>query len=149
MQANRWKKRGLSLVPTRFGLSWQSAHYNVFVAIYHSDGTIAIEHGGVEVGQGINQKVGGLICCPSPVVVRPAVCYFVLLLLYCSQLSVILSFFCIAANCLLFVLLLLYCSQLSGILSFFFCIAASCLLFCCSFFVLQPNCLSFFQSNTQ
>lgn len=55
--ANRWKKRGLSMVPTRFGLFWQSAHYNVFVAIYHSDGTIAIGHGGIEVGQGVNQKV--------------------------------------------------------------------------------------------
>ncbi|KAK7486654.1 hypothetical protein BaRGS_00022055, partial [Batillaria attramentaria] len=56
-QANRWKKRGLSLVPTRFGLVWQSSYYNVFVAIYHSDGTIAIGHGGIEVGQGVNQKV--------------------------------------------------------------------------------------------
>lgn len=57
VQANRWKKRGLSLVPTRFGLVWQSGYFNVFVAIYHSDGTIVIEHGGIEVGQGINQKV--------------------------------------------------------------------------------------------
>ncbi|XP_076471897.1 xanthine dehydrogenase-like [Babylonia areolata] len=55
-KANRWKKRGLSLVPTRFGIIWSSAHYNVLVAIYHSDGTIAVEHGGIEVGQGINQK---------------------------------------------------------------------------------------------
>ncbi|XP_025087515.1 xanthine dehydrogenase-like [Pomacea canaliculata] len=56
-KANRWKKRGLSLVPTRFGLVWRSGYFNVFVAIYHSDGTIVIEHGGIEVGQGINQKV--------------------------------------------------------------------------------------------
>ena len=75
LQANRWKKRGLSLVPTRFGVFWQSAHYNVFVAIYHSDGTIAIEHGGIEVGQGINQKV----------------CALVLLLLYLSTTANFLS----------------------------------------------------------
>ncbi|XP_076451139.1 uncharacterized protein LOC143287015 isoform X2 [Babylonia areolata] len=55
-QANRWKKRGLSMVPTMFGISWDFANYNVFVAIYHADGTIAIEHGGIEVGQGINTK---------------------------------------------------------------------------------------------
>ncbi|KAK7099077.1 hypothetical protein V1264_003269 [Littorina saxatilis] len=56
-KANRWKKQGISLIPTRFGLAWQGAYFSVLVSIYHSDGTIAIEHGGIEVGQGINQKV--------------------------------------------------------------------------------------------
>ncbi|KAK7099380.1 uncharacterized protein [Littorina saxatilis] len=55
-QANRWKKRGLSMVPTKFGIGWLGGTYNVFVAIYHADGTIAIEHGGIEMGQGINTK---------------------------------------------------------------------------------------------
>ena len=45
------------MVPTRFGIAWAGVMYNVFVAIYHADGTIAIEHGGIEVGQGINTKV--------------------------------------------------------------------------------------------
>ncbi|KAL8614120.1 hypothetical protein ACOMHN_026337 [Nucella lapillus] len=56
-KANRWRKKGMSVVPTRFGLMWQGCHYSVLVAVYHSDGTIAIDHAGIEVGQGINQKV--------------------------------------------------------------------------------------------
>lgn len=56
-QANRWKKRGLSLVPTRYGLGVSHPYANVFVAIHHRDGTITIEHAGIEVGQGVNIKV--------------------------------------------------------------------------------------------
>ncbi|XP_070198779.1 xanthine dehydrogenase/oxidase-like [Littorina saxatilis] len=55
-QANRWKKRGISMIPVRYGIGLGS-HYNVFVAIYGSDGTIAIDHGGIEMGQGVNTKV--------------------------------------------------------------------------------------------
>ena len=57
LQANRWKKRGLSMVPTKFGIYWENSPFNVFMTIYHADGTIAIEHGGIEVGQGVNTKV--------------------------------------------------------------------------------------------
>ena len=87
-----------------------------------------------------------LLFCPSPVVLQPAVCYFVLLL-YRSQLSAICpSSAVLQPTVWYFVLLLLYCSQLPVILPFlFFCTAASCLLFCCSsFFVLQPIACHFF-----
>ncbi|XP_041366429.1 xanthine dehydrogenase-like [Gigantopelta aegis] len=56
-QANKWKKKGLSVVPLKFGIGWATATYNVFLTIYHGDGTVAIAHGGVESGQGINTKV--------------------------------------------------------------------------------------------
>lgn len=57
MQANRWMKRGTSIVPIKFYLELPGLHYTVLVNIYAEDGTVAISHGGVEVGQGINTKV--------------------------------------------------------------------------------------------
>ncbi|CAH0726811.1 unnamed protein product, partial [Brenthis ino] len=53
--SNRWKKRGL-----RFTLmNWQSSEpflLNITLSVYHGDGSVAITHGGVEIGQGINTK---------------------------------------------------------------------------------------------
>ena len=46
------------MMPVRFGLHWEgAAPYTVFVSIYAEDGTVAVSHGGVEIGQGINTKV--------------------------------------------------------------------------------------------
>ncbi|XP_059138915.1 uncharacterized protein LOC131927200 [Physella acuta] len=55
--ANRWKKRGLALMPNRFGIGWQQGTYNTHIMIYHADGSVAIAHGGIDMGQGINTKV--------------------------------------------------------------------------------------------
>ena len=49
------------MVPTKFGIPWTYGYFNVFIAIYHADGTIAIEHGGIEVGQGINTRVSSAV----------------------------------------------------------------------------------------
>ncbi|XP_047533997.1 xanthine dehydrogenase/oxidase-like isoform X1 [Vanessa atalanta] len=52
---NRWKKRGL-----RFALMrWNSTYpyiLNITLSVYSGDGSVAITHGGVELGQGINTK---------------------------------------------------------------------------------------------
>lgn len=45
------------MVPIKFYLYLTGLHYTVLVSIYAEDGTVAISHGGVEVGQGINTKV--------------------------------------------------------------------------------------------
>ncbi|KAK4325143.1 hypothetical protein Pmani_004297 [Petrolisthes manimaculis] len=57
-QDNRWKKRGLSILPARYTYIYLPEWaYRVQVTIYQHDGTVAISHGGVEMGQGINTKV--------------------------------------------------------------------------------------------
>jgi len=44
-------------VPMKFALDWQGTFYNCFVNIYHLDRSVAVSHGGIESGQGINTKV--------------------------------------------------------------------------------------------
>jgi xanthine dehydrogenase/oxidase len=50
-------KRGISVVPIKFYCEPSGVPYTVLVNIYAEDGTVAIAHGGVEIGQGINTKV--------------------------------------------------------------------------------------------
>ncbi|XP_076758274.1 uncharacterized protein LOC143427746 [Xylocopa sonorina] len=53
---NRWKKRGISLVPMMYPMMvWGQFH--ALVSIYARDGTVSVTHGGIECGQGINTKV--------------------------------------------------------------------------------------------
>ncbi|XP_032242989.2 xanthine dehydrogenase/oxidase-like [Nematostella vectensis] len=56
-KANRWRKRGLSLVPLRWSAMWGNGRYGALVSVFNNDGTVQITHGGIEVGQGINTKV--------------------------------------------------------------------------------------------
>lgn len=57
---NRWKKRGICLIPTKFGLSFATAlHLNqaaAYIKIYH-DGSVLLHHGGTEMGQGLYTKM--------------------------------------------------------------------------------------------
>ncbi|KAF2636577.1 hypothetical protein P280DRAFT_552758 [Massarina eburnea CBS 473.64] len=57
---NRWKKRGICLVPTKFGLSFATAlHLNqagAYIKIY-ADGSVLLHHGGTEMGQGLYTKM--------------------------------------------------------------------------------------------
>eukprot|EP00955_Chlamydomonas_euryale_P015544 166542-Chlamydomonas_euryale.AAC.2 len=51
--ANRWRKRGVSMVPSRYSL--QVGKRQATVIIY-TDGTIVVAHPGVETGQGLLTK---------------------------------------------------------------------------------------------
>ncbi|MGY6633290.1 MAG: xanthine dehydrogenase molybdopterin binding subunit [Alkalilacustris sp.] len=52
-------KRGLALAPVQFGISFTLTHLNQAGALVHvyQDGSIVLNHGGTEMGQGLFQKV--------------------------------------------------------------------------------------------
>lgn len=52
-------KRGLALTPVKFGISFTSSFLNqagALILIY-TDGTVQLNHGGTEMGQGLNTKI--------------------------------------------------------------------------------------------
>lgn len=55
-QENAWRKRGLRLSIMSYPIAY-SWNFPVTISVYHADGTIAISHGGIEMGQGINTKI--------------------------------------------------------------------------------------------
>ncbi|KAK9877005.1 hypothetical protein WA026_016033 [Henosepilachna vigintioctopunctata] len=55
---NRYKKRGLSVIPTKYGISFNATFLNqggALVLVYN-DGSVLISHGGIEMGQGLYTK---------------------------------------------------------------------------------------------
>ena len=58
-QEHEFVKRGISLTPVKFGISFTTAFLNQAGALVHiyNDGTIAVNHGGTEMGQGLNTKI--------------------------------------------------------------------------------------------
>ncbi len=46
-EKHKWRKRGLSLIPTKFGLSYTALHLNQAGALVHiyTDGSILVSHG--------------------------------------------------------------------------------------------------------
>nr|CAD7456038.1 unnamed protein product [Timema tahoe] len=53
---NRWKKRGMTLVPMTYPFPFWG-NFSAIVSIYAKDGSVSVAHGGIECGQGINTKV--------------------------------------------------------------------------------------------
>ena len=56
---SKWKKRGMALIPTKFGISFTALFLNqagALVHIYH-DGSVLVAHGGTEMGQGLHTKM--------------------------------------------------------------------------------------------
>jgi xanthine dehydrogenase large subunit len=52
-------RRGIALTPVKFGISFTATHYNQAGALVHvyNDGTVLLNHGGTEMGQGLFVKV--------------------------------------------------------------------------------------------
>ena len=56
-------RRGIALTPVKFGISFTATHYNQAGALVHvySDGSIHLNHGGCEMGQGLHTKVAQVV----------------------------------------------------------------------------------------
>ncbi|RYF90870.1 MAG: xanthine dehydrogenase molybdopterin binding subunit [Caulobacteraceae bacterium] len=61
--ANPTLKRGLALTPVKFGISFTATHLNQAGALIHvyTDGSVMLNHGGTEMGQGLYQKVAQVV----------------------------------------------------------------------------------------
>lgn len=56
-------KRGIALTPVKFGISFNVVQYNqagALVQVY-TDGSVLVNHGGTEMGQGLNTKVAQVV----------------------------------------------------------------------------------------
>jgi xanthine dehydrogenase molybdopterin binding subunit/xanthine dehydrogenase small subunit len=53
------RKRGLAITPVKFGISFNKTEYNQAGALVHiyTDGSVQLNHGGTEMGQGLHSKM--------------------------------------------------------------------------------------------
>lgn len=58
-RANPYQKRGLAITPVKFGISFNKTIYNQAGALIlvYTDGSIQLNHGGTEMGQGLHTKM--------------------------------------------------------------------------------------------
>ena len=77
-KSNRWRKRGVSLTPVKYGIGWDGANYGVLINVNAGDGTVMVSHSGIEMGQGIDTKVAQcaaeILKCPLEKARAPAEC---------------------------------------------------------------------------
>ena len=62
-KSNRYLKRGIALTPVKFGISFNTTFLNQAGALIHvyNDGSVQLNHGGTEMGQGLNTKVAQIV----------------------------------------------------------------------------------------
>ena len=58
-EGSRWRKRGIAMLPTKFGISFTAKFMNQAGALVHvyTDGSVLVSHGGTEMGQGLHTKI--------------------------------------------------------------------------------------------
>lgn len=56
---NQWKKRGLAIVPIKYGIAFAESFLNQAAALVHiyKDGSVLVAHAGTEMGQGVHTKM--------------------------------------------------------------------------------------------
>jgi xanthine dehydrogenase large subunit len=60
---NKFKKKGIAITPVKFGISFTTIHLNQAGALVHiyTDGSVHMNHGGIEMGQGTHTKIAQLV----------------------------------------------------------------------------------------
>lgn len=60
---SRWLRKGIALNPVKFGIAFTLKHLNQAGALVHvyTDGSIQVNHGGTEMGQGLYMKVAQIV----------------------------------------------------------------------------------------
>ena len=60
---NKYKKKGIAITPVKFGISFTTIHLNQAGALVHiyTDGSIHLNHGGIEMGQGTHTKIAQIV----------------------------------------------------------------------------------------
>ncbi|MDC0436373.1 xanthine dehydrogenase molybdopterin binding subunit [Candidatus Pelagibacter sp.] len=60
---NKYLKKGIAITPVKFGISFTTIHLNQAGALVHiyTDGSVHLNHGGIEMGQGTNTKIAQLV----------------------------------------------------------------------------------------
>ena len=60
---NKYKKKGIAITPVKFGVSFTTIHLNQAGALVHiyTDGSIHLNHGGIEMGQGTHTKIAQIV----------------------------------------------------------------------------------------
>ena len=58
-KTSKYKKKGIALVPLKFGISFTATMLNQGGALLniYMDGSVSVNHGGIEMGQGLNTKI--------------------------------------------------------------------------------------------
>ncbi|MGH8780475.1 xanthine dehydrogenase molybdopterin binding subunit [Paraburkholderia sp.] len=56
-------KKGIAVTPVKFGIAFNVTHFNQAGALVHiyTDGSVLVNHGGTEMGQGLNTKVAQVV----------------------------------------------------------------------------------------
>ena len=62
-RSNSVVKKGIALTPVKFGISFTATHLNQAGALLHlyTDGSLLLNHGGTEMGQGLFTKIAGIV----------------------------------------------------------------------------------------
>ena len=61
-RTNRWRKRGIAMIPQKYGIAFTEPRGSLnassaLVNVNMADGSVFIQHGGVEMGQGLHTKI--------------------------------------------------------------------------------------------